>query len=162
MIRRPPRSTLFPYTTLFRSHQLGEALHALEALLRLIAPKVEDQLADAEPGVGRDVLQHPIGRARERAAHAAGGHARVVEGRLVGDRQRARVAALGLGQPAQLVEQRLELRWREHGRGVGADRMPAVAVPGGAAQRGAGVATDPDRRMWLLPRPARGRRTLAT
>src|SRR5258705_6597603 len=23
MIRRPPRSTLFPYTTLFRSHQLG-------------------------------------------------------------------------------------------------------------------------------------------
>src|SRR5258708_20452082 len=24
MIRRPPRSTLFPYTTLFRSHQPGE------------------------------------------------------------------------------------------------------------------------------------------
>src|SRR2546427_5175833 len=29
MIRRPPRSTLFPYTTLFRSHQpaLGHRLH---------------------------------------------------------------------------------------------------------------------------------------
>src|SRR3712207_8768101 len=27
MIRRPPRSTLFPYTTLFRSHP-GVALHA--------------------------------------------------------------------------------------------------------------------------------------
>src|SRR5256885_8752609 len=31
MIRRPPRSTLFPYTTLFRSHQitalLGDAHH---------------------------------------------------------------------------------------------------------------------------------------
>src|SRR5438105_11409222 len=26
MIRRPPRSTLFPYTTLFRSHQPGQAL----------------------------------------------------------------------------------------------------------------------------------------
>src|SRR2546422_7640343 len=26
MIRRPPRSTLFPYTTLFRSHLLGEDL----------------------------------------------------------------------------------------------------------------------------------------
>src|SRR3712207_8180205 len=26
MIRRPPRSTLFPYTTLFRSHR-GEACH---------------------------------------------------------------------------------------------------------------------------------------
>src|SRR2546421_8039876 len=25
MIRRPPRSTLFPYTTLFRSHRLPEA-----------------------------------------------------------------------------------------------------------------------------------------
>src|SRR5256712_7324405 len=25
MIRRPPRSTLFPYTTLFRSHALGVA-----------------------------------------------------------------------------------------------------------------------------------------
>src|SRR3712207_8507983 len=25
MIRRPPRSTLFPYTTLFRSHQLEQA-----------------------------------------------------------------------------------------------------------------------------------------
>src|SRR5437588_6128076 len=26
MIRRPPRSTLFPYTTLFRSHHLGRPL----------------------------------------------------------------------------------------------------------------------------------------
>src|SRR5215467_15721928 len=26
MIRRPPRSTLFPYTTLFRSHPLGQAV----------------------------------------------------------------------------------------------------------------------------------------
>src|SRR3712207_7056954 len=25
MIRRPPRSTLFPYTTLFRSHRLADA-----------------------------------------------------------------------------------------------------------------------------------------
>src|SRR2546422_7041486 len=32
MIRRPPRSTLFPYTTLFRSEQLGGEAH-----LRLVA-----------------------------------------------------------------------------------------------------------------------------
>src|SRR5258707_4391330 len=41
MIRRPPRSTLFPYTTLFRSHAAdprrgreldGAALHAVEGL----------------------------------------------------------------------------------------------------------------------------------
>src|SRR3712207_8218209 len=40
MIRRPPRSTLFPYTTLFRSldRKLGDALvgrHALEAITRV-------------------------------------------------------------------------------------------------------------------------------
>src|SRR2546422_6964031 len=28
MIRRPPRSTLFPYTTLFRSHRNGQAARA--------------------------------------------------------------------------------------------------------------------------------------
>src|SRR5258705_2001207 len=28
MIRRPPRSTLFPYTTLFRSHRRSHAAHA--------------------------------------------------------------------------------------------------------------------------------------
>src|SRR6202035_5893081 len=29
MIRRPPRSTLFPYTTLFRSHEVAQANAAL-------------------------------------------------------------------------------------------------------------------------------------
>src|SRR5258708_27219537 len=34
MIRRPPRSTLFPYTTLFRSHvELNEGLGIAEQLL---------------------------------------------------------------------------------------------------------------------------------
>src|SRR5256885_12278444 len=32
MIRRPPRSTLFPYTTLFRSHYLGKNLQAAARL----------------------------------------------------------------------------------------------------------------------------------
>src|SRR3712207_8822643 len=31
MIRRPPRSTLFPYTTLFRSEPLANDLHVQEA-----------------------------------------------------------------------------------------------------------------------------------
>src|SRR2546430_8784815 len=36
MIRRPPRSTLFPYTTLFRSHRgaTGRVLVRLESLAR--------------------------------------------------------------------------------------------------------------------------------
>src|SRR5260370_26633561 len=34
MIRRPPRSTLFPYTTLFRSRTLEEAIASLPIALR--------------------------------------------------------------------------------------------------------------------------------
>src|ERR1051325_8282260 len=34
MIRRPPRSTLYPYTTLFRSHDPGEACDEIERALR--------------------------------------------------------------------------------------------------------------------------------
>src|SRR5256885_10531246 len=34
MIRRPPRSTLFPYTTLFRSRDRAEFRHHLAALQR--------------------------------------------------------------------------------------------------------------------------------
>src|SRR3989442_13271035 len=37
MIRRPPRSTLFPYTTLFRSNQ-GEVMSTAGHLARGIAP----------------------------------------------------------------------------------------------------------------------------
>src|SRR2546430_7088484 len=40
MIRRPPRSTLFPYTTLFRSHtiQVDPAFRALEVYQRIEKP----------------------------------------------------------------------------------------------------------------------------
>src|SRR6516225_2740484 len=43
MIRRPPRSTLFPYTTLFRSHAYGE-LH--RSSLRIENPCGTDGAAD--------------------------------------------------------------------------------------------------------------------
>src|SRR5256885_2488135 len=44
MIRRPPRSTLFPYTTLFRSHFTGDG----EGLVYYVMPFVEgESLADA-------------------------------------------------------------------------------------------------------------------
>src|SRR2546430_9366815 len=36
MIRRPPRSTLFPYTTLFRSHDAGRRLSVSDRQQRLV------------------------------------------------------------------------------------------------------------------------------
>src|SRR3712207_7478882 len=37
MIRRPPRSTLFPYTTLFRSQQVVQPIHgAQDQMLRVL------------------------------------------------------------------------------------------------------------------------------
>src|SRR3712207_8602522 len=51
MIRRPPRSTLFPYTTLFRSHRLGG-----DAAEQHHEPRV-NQL---------DLLEEVVGRARPR------------------------------------------------------------------------------------------------
>src|SRR2546430_8591751 len=44
MIRRPPRSTLFPYTTLFRSQGDGELLQ-LEARARVLEVEALRQLA---------------------------------------------------------------------------------------------------------------------
>src|SRR2546422_2907330 len=52
MIRRPPRSTLFPYTTLFRSRdRAGQRLDLLR--VRLVRRTVDVQLdLPGEPGVG--------------------------------------------------------------------------------------------------------------
>src|SRR2546422_7002317 len=47
MIRRPPRSTLFPYTTLFRSGNRGRAGHPPRALLGVL-------VADAAPAAVTD------------------------------------------------------------------------------------------------------------
>src|SRR2546427_1643555 len=56
MIRRPPRSTLFPYTTLFRSRRLHPLRHRLGALCG----------ADAGgAGCGTPAGQHGRGRSEE-------------------------------------------------------------------------------------------------
>src|SRR2546426_2737359 len=61
MIRRPPRSTLFPYTTLFRSH-------------RILSPRVRLHRVDGRrDGVRHDVVievavaQHALHDVRERS-----------------------------------------------------------------------------------------------
>src|SRR5258707_11006398 len=55
MIRRPPRSTLFPYTTLFRSLEamirpmIGHRSGAMEKLLQNVAPKLGAVARTARP-----------------------------------------------------------------------------------------------------------------
>src|SRR5438309_6044013 len=46
MIRRPPRSTLFPYTTLFRSRQRGDGTDERETSLGRGAPAGQEDLRE--------------------------------------------------------------------------------------------------------------------
>src|SRR5690348_17779296 len=64
MIRRPPRSTLFPYTTLFRSYRLQQAtLTSPGGQMRLtyigdpgrVYPMLQPPARDPEPGVTYDL-----------------------------------------------------------------------------------------------------------
>src|SRR3712207_7139031 len=55
MIRRPPRSALFPYTTLFRSRGVGVPeedveLRRLPALDVVVHPVVPDEVTGPQPG----------------------------------------------------------------------------------------------------------------
>src|SRR3712207_8197295 len=57
MIRRPPRSTLFPYTTLFRSQTGGDLRRA-----PLFQPGLEGRPAFSL----RDLRERPVGQGRRR------------------------------------------------------------------------------------------------
>src|SRR5256885_9201881 len=59
MIRRPPRSTLFPYTTLFRSHQAIGAVYALVAEAVTVGdPGLVDRLVLARHDPHQPAAQH--------------------------------------------------------------------------------------------------------
>src|SRR5689334_23520670 len=53
MIRRPPRSTLFPYTTLFRSPREMEKINAVGDAFPAICPKSRRKALAARHRVGR-------------------------------------------------------------------------------------------------------------
>src|SRR2546422_7417865 len=59
MIRRPPRSTLFPYTTLFRSVALGGRPPCREARGQ---EQVDDFVGEARCGPDRSQRLHVLGR----------------------------------------------------------------------------------------------------
>src|SRR2546430_7657461 len=50
MIRRPPRSTLFPYTTLFRSVLVSETIRSLEVALAQSGAKKGEESEEEEKG----------------------------------------------------------------------------------------------------------------
>src|SRR3712207_7842244 len=64
MIRRPPRSTLFPYTTLFRSHDAGRLgdQPVLHGLLRAAVPGL-----GGREGVACQRRPHAAARAADRS-----------------------------------------------------------------------------------------------
>src|SRR3712207_7773170 len=98
MIRRPPRSTLFPYTTLFRSDVLGggggggddaDDLLGLGHALGELVYVLDDHVADGAPDLVRvgveDVVddEAPLGQdgaRRDGAPQVAGAHERDVVG----------------------------------------------------------------------------------
>src|SRR2546422_7302282 len=86
MIRRPPRSTLFPYTTLFRSLRLRR-----DERLAGVRRRREDALLDLAVPLARLLLP-------------------ALEQLL----QLARVAAHGLREPAELQRQHLGVREAEY------------------------------------------------
>src|SRR5256885_6549240 len=70
MIRRPPRSTLFPYTTLFRSHRDGRALHlghepGIELDLCRTDGGVADHLVERIAAIGGVDQRQLFGRSEE-------------------------------------------------------------------------------------------------
>src|SRR3989442_10975187 len=65
MIRRPPRSTLFPYTTLFRSHDLAADRHAEHA--DVFQPERDGQDLDHGPRHPAEDDQDPDHLARARS-----------------------------------------------------------------------------------------------
>src|SRR2546422_10204137 len=84
MIRRPPRSTLFPYTTLFRSERLGRALkdvsrpaepdtrsiEGTRAVANLILQLVARAARRVEGVISAELLRPTLPAWRRAAAHA--------------------------------------------------------------------------------------------
>src|SRR3712207_7839319 len=67
MIRRPPRSTLFPYTTLFRSESEDQPQHRMDRVARHDRhhPAGDDEGGEQVEGEGADHLLLPGTRSEE-------------------------------------------------------------------------------------------------
>src|SRR2546426_6286158 len=76
MIRRPPRSTLFPYTTLFRSAELPHLellAERFDVVLELqLPPRLDAERADAQPaGAQAGAAERGAGGRRRSEEHTS-------------------------------------------------------------------------------------------
>src|SRR3989454_5761507 len=114
MIRRPPRSTLFPYTTLFRSRARPGPLHRARQVRRHRAHR------DDRHGVPRDVQARPWRRDLERGREEPAGRHRV---RLRGERPHAEAPV------TRPVDERLAaVRGRDRAAAAALDRDPSLVT----------------------------------
>src|SRR2546427_3706612 len=79
MIRRPPRSTLFPYTTLFRSQQADPAHPARVHLVHRPVLQVRDGPLRQEGGPGgrRPRLRQGLGRRDRKSTRLNSSHSQI-------------------------------------------------------------------------------------
>src|SRR2546428_6786248 len=102
MIRRPPRSTLFPYTTLFRSHPRSLADHGLEVGLGALRGASELLPHTFRRGVGG--FLRVGGRVSERIAGSRAHISLVLFAPVLAEHIAGKAAGV--------------LRWREWARGL--------------------------------------------
>src|SRR2546430_17189863 len=69
MIRRPPRSTLFPYTTLFRSVVGGEEVRAHRLRMAATRPQVDLLTEPADTPLERQLRRVPLLLEARQAEH---------------------------------------------------------------------------------------------
>src|SRR3712207_8880952 len=82
MIRRPPRSTLFPYTTLFRSVVVEDLRPRAHALVGLVAGAlgllaVAGVVGDVVPDAHATVTARPAGRRDRKSTRLNSSHANI-------------------------------------------------------------------------------------
>src|SRR2546430_13426392 len=84
MIRRPPRSTLFPYTTLFRSQDFGRGREVFQSVVksRLILAKLHGQTRSAEseilrPQVVKEMLERIVAQRDRKSTRLNSSHSQI-------------------------------------------------------------------------------------
>src|SRR5690348_7146412 len=96
MIRRPPRSTLFPYTTLFRSVVVGARQVGDGVAVEQAGPVAAGHLQEVVDGAGeRAGLGAVAADGGDEPGEAAGDRGRAETGRVVQDSGRAMHPAVG-------------------------------------------------------------------